>query len=329
MMKDIKALLEKSAIPIKDDIQKFSKYFDESLSSDVKLINTVIKYISRQKGKQLRPRLALLSARMCGEANELTYRASALIEMIHTATLIHDDVVDSADTRRGWPSVKRVWKNKIAILVGDYMFSKALTNMVHLKDFDALKVLSETAERLSQGEILQIEKAIKKDITEDIYFKMVSDKTASLFAASCEVGAITVTKDEKLRSALRSFGEKLGIAFQIKDDLFDIIGNVTQVGKPLGFDVKKNMLTLPLIHLFSSLSSFEQRKLKRMIKKYARKSDLDKIREVIISEGGIEYTEQKLNEITEQAKTELNIFPSSEYKSSLLEILDFNIQRNH
>ncbi len=329
MANELQNLLKKSASSISDDIQKFNKYFEESLASEVKLINTVVKYISRQKGKQLRPRLTLLSARICGEPSELTYRASALVEMIHTATLIHDDVVDSADTRRGWPSVKRVWKNKIAILVGDFMFSKALANMVHLKDFDALQVLSETAERLSQGEILQIEKAIKKDITEAIYFKMVADKTASLFAASCEVGAITVTEDKKHRLALRNFGEKLGIAFQIKDDLFDIIGNVQQVGKPLGFDVKKNMLTLPLIHLFSTLSNSERIKLKRMIKKYARRNNLSKIREMITSNGGIEYAENKLIEITKKAKNELDIFPSSEYKTSLLQILDFNVLRNH
>ena len=225
--------------PISENLICFEKIYRESLHSDVKLINTIIRYISRKKGKQLRPRLCLLSAGLCGEPTENTYRAAALIEMIHVATLIHDDVVDDANLRRGWPSINRVWKNKLSILVGDFMFSKALTNMIHLKDFDALDILSSTAERLSQGEIQQIEKAIKKNMTEKVYYQMVSDKTASLFSAACKLGAMTVTEDNDKREALAKFGEKFGLVFQIKDDLLDITGNVEGLGKPAGFDLKK------------------------------------------------------------------------------------------
>ncbi len=243
--------------PIRENLIRFEAVYRESLHSDVKLINTIIRYISRKKGKQLRPRLCLLSAGLCGEPTENTYRAAALIEMIHVATLIHDDVVDDANLRRGWPSINRVWKNKLSILVGDFMFSKALTNMIHLKDFDALDILSSTAERLSQGEIQQIEKAIKKNMTEKIYYQMVSDKTASLFSAACKLGVMTVTEDNDKREALAKFGEKFGLVFQIKDDLLDITGNVEGLGKPAGFDLKKNILTLPLIYLFENLPASE------------------------------------------------------------------------
>ena len=249
--------------PISENLIRFEEVYRESLHSDVKLINTIIRYISRKKGKQLRPRLCLLSAGLCGEPTENTYRAAALIEMIHVATLIHDDVVDDANLRRGWPSINRVWKNKLSILVGDFMFSKALTNMIHLKDFDALDILSSTAERLSQGEIQQIEKAIKKNMTEKIYYQMVSDKTASLFSAACKLGVMTVTEDNDKREALAKFGEKFGLVFQIKDDLLDITGNVEGLGKPAGFDLKKNILTLPLIYLFENLPASEVKVVKR------------------------------------------------------------------
>ena len=206
----------------------------------------------------MRPRLCLLAAKICGNITPLTYKGASLIETIHVATLIHDDVVDESDLRRGWPSINRIWKNKIAILVGDFMFSKALSNMIKLKNFNALEILSKTAERLSQGEILQIEKALSKDINEELYYKMVSDKTASLFSAACEIGAITADADENEQKAMAKFGEKLGIAFQIRDDLFDIMGKIDDIGKPIGFDVKKNMLTLPLIHIFESVDKKEK-----------------------------------------------------------------------
>ena len=307
----------------------FEKAFQDSLKSDVKLINTVIKYTSKIKGKQLRPRLTLLAARTCGEPTELTSFAAALVEIIHVATLIHDDVVDGAEKRRGWPSINKIWKNKISILIGDFMFSKALTAMIQLKNSTALGLLSKTAERLSQGEILQIEKAIKKDMTENIYFKMVSDKTASLFATACELGAITTTDDKNKRLALKGFGEDLGIAFQIKDDLLDITGNIDGLGKPAGFDIKKNMLTLPLIHLFSSLNKSKRKKVKRLLKHHLRRNQLCKIRELIEENGSILYTENMMKNISSRAESNLKIFPDSEYKLSLLGLLQFNLERNY
>ena len=315
--------------PINDYIIRFEKVYTQSLHSDVKLINTIIRYISRKKGKQLRPRLCLLSAKLCGEPTENTYRAAALIEMIHVATLIHDDVVDDANLRRGWPSVNRVWKNKLSILVGDFMFSKALTNMIHLKDFDALDILSSTAQRLSQGEIQQIEKAIKKNMTEEVYYQMVSDKTASLFSAACKLGVMTVTEDNDKREALAKFGEKFGLVFQIKDDLLDITGNVEGLGKPAGFDLKKNILTLPLIHLFEKLDSSDSKRVKRQLRNHVKKSELKEIRMLIENHGGIQFAEKQIERLSKEAQDELNIFPDSVYKDALLAALQFNSHRNN
>ena len=315
--------------PINDYIIRFEKVYTQSLHSDVKLINTIIRYISRKKGKQLRPRLCLLSAKLCGEPTENTYRAAALIEMIHVATLIHDDVVDDADLRRGWPSVNRVWKNKLSILVGDFMFSKALTNMIHLKDFDALDILSSTAQRLSQGEIQQIEKAIKKNMTEEVYYQMVSDKTASLFSAACKLGVMTVTEDNDKREALAKFGEKFGLVFQIKDDLLDITGNVEGLGKPAGFDLKKNILTLPLIHLFEKLDSSDSKRVKRQLRNHVKKSELREIRMLIENHGGIQFAEKQIDRLSKEAQDELNIFPDSVYKDALLAALTFNSHRHN
>ncbi len=312
---------------IQPDVENFRKMYRESLHSPVKLINTIISFISRKKGKQIRPMLTLLSANICGEPTEPTYRAAALVEMLHVATLIHDDVVDDADLRRGWPSVKRVWKNKLAILVGDYMFSKTLSNMIHLRDFDALDLLSKTAERLSQGEILQIEKALKSDMSEEIYYKMVADKTASLISAACTLGAITTTKDLEKREAMKIYGEKVGIAFQIKDDLFDIIGNVEGLGKPTGFDLKKNMMTLPLIHYFSSVPESEHKRLRRQLNKHAKRGEKAKLKKAIDDNGSLAYTREAIRKFSDEAGEALSIFPDSPFKSALNKFIDFNLQR--
>jgi len=324
----MKSAIQKSLMePLSDYLPRFEEVYRKTLNSNVKIINSIITYISRQKGKQLRPALCLLSAKLCGEPSENTYKAAALIEMIHVATLIHDDVVDEAKIRRGWPSVNRIWKNKLSILVGDYMFSKALTNMIHIKDFNALNILSKTAERLSQGEILQIEKNIKKDMTEKIYYKMVSDKTASLFSAACELGGITVIEDVEKHRALSEFGEKFGLAFQIRDDLLDIIGNVDKMGKPTAFDLKKNIQTLPLIHIFNKLSTSEVKKLKRKLRYHLKRSEINAIRKLIRDEGGIEFAEEQIQRITNTAREDLCLFPDSIYKDALLSVLSFNSER--
>ena len=324
----MKKILQKISEPIKSNLDEFDKYFDSSLESEVKTINTIVKYLVRKKGKRLRPRLSLLSAKICGDINLKTYKVASLLEILHVATLVHDDVVDESDLRRGWPSVGRIWKNKLSILVGDYLFSKALTNMAEIDSMDSVKILANLASRLSQGEILQIEKALSKNMTEDTYFKMISDKTASLFSASCKLGAITATDDLNKINALQNFGEYLGLGFQIKDDLFDLIGNITNTGKPSGYDLKRNLLTLPLIYILDNKSSISKRTFKLQLKLLLKKNKFNDIKELIISEGGIEYAENKLLEISKKARVELEIFEDSDVKSAMIEILEFNLVRN-
>ena len=324
----MKKILQNISEPIKSNLDEFDKHFDSSLESEVKTINTIVKYLVRKKGKRLRPRLSLLSAKICGDINVKTYKVASLLEILHVATLVHDDVVDESDLRRGWPSVGRIWKNKLSILVGDYLFSKALTNMAEIDSMDSVKILANLASRLSQGEILQIEKALSKNMTEDTYFKMISDKTASLFSASCKLGAITATDDLDKINALQNFGEYLGLGFQIKDDLFDLIGNITITGKPSGYDLKRNLLTLPLIYILDNKSSISKRTFKLQLKLLLKKNKFNDIKEIIISEGGIEYAENKLLEISKKARIELENFEDSDVKSAMIEILEFNLVRN-
>ncbi|NQU66556.1 MAG: polyprenyl synthetase family protein [Candidatus Marinimicrobia bacterium] len=326
---NLNKFLDTISNPIQDDIHRFRAELIQSLSSPFGLINKVIKYVTFKKGKQLRPRLTLLSARICGEPTEMTYKAAALVEILHVATLLHDDVVDESDIRRGLPTIKRIWNNKIAVLIGDYMFSKALSNIIHLKDFDALHVLSSAATRLSEGEIFQIEKAIKKDMTEESYMKMVSDKTASLFNASCKLGAITTTDVQEKRDALGRFGEKLGIAFQIRDDIFDIMGASVKVGKPTKFDLKKNKLTLPMIHMFEVMQKGEIQMVKRQLNRHFRRKEVEGIRKMIHQYGGLSYAEDRMRTLSDEAITELEIFPDSEVKNSMIKILEFNLSRTY
>ena len=264
MKQDLKSL-KNITDPIFEDIKLFEKEFRNALRSEVRLINLIGKYILRHKGKHIRPVLTLLASRVCGQPTINSYRAAAMIELLHIATLIHDDVVDEAEKRRGFLSIKAVWKNKIAVLMGDFMLSKALINMVGLKDFSALQLIADTAEKLSAGEILQIEKSLTKSMTENVYYDMIYQKTASLISTSCELGAITSTGKEKDRKAMVTYGTKLGMAFQVKDDLFDLLGNETQTGKDIGADIKRNMVTLPLIHTYEKLSKVETRQVKKIL----------------------------------------------------------------
>ena len=320
-------MLKEISNPIIEELSIFDEIFNKSLESDVKIINTIVRYIVRKKGKRLRPRLCLLSAQMCGRINQNTHIIASLLEILHVATLIHDDVVDDSYLRRGWPSINKIWKNKLSILVGDYLFSKALINMAKVNSIESVKILADLASRLSQGEILQIEKALSKNMDEDIYFKMISDKTASLFSASCKLGAITVTEDQDKINALSDFGELLGQAFQIKDDLFDILGSESELGKPSGYDLKKNMLTLPLIYILSNKGAVSKKAFKLKLKLLEKTGRKQEIRTIIINEGGVDYAENKLMEISSSAKNKLDIFEDSDLKESLKLALDFNLKR--
>ena len=327
MHKDIITLKQITA-PILEDIKIFQKEFENALDSEVRLINSISKYMIRNKGKNIRPILTILSARLCGKPTLNSYKAAAMMELLHVATLIHDDVVDDATLRRGKPSVNRVWKNKLSILMGDFILSKALINMVGLRDFDALEQISITAEKLSAGEILQIEKSITRSMTEEVYFEMIGQKTASLIATSCELGAITTTKKDNDRAATHTFGQNLGLAFQIKDDLFDLLGSESDTGKNSGGDVKQNMVTLPLIFSKANMSRLEYRELKKLLRaKKKNRSIIKKISDMVEEAGGIDYAKKKLDEFSELAVNAINVYPESEVKRSLIDLVAFNASR--
>jgi len=314
--------------PIFDDIKLFEEEFRNALHSEVRMINMVGKYIIRHKGKHIRPILTILASRLCGQPTVNSYRAAAMIELLHVATLIHDDVVDDAKKRRGFPSINRMWKNKVAVLMGDFIFSKTLINMIGLKDFSALELIASTAEKLASGEILQIEKTLTKSMNEEIYFDMIYKKTASLISTSCELGAITSTGDTKDREAMINYGTKLGMAFQVKDDLFDILGNEKKTGKDMGADVKKNMITLPLIHAFTKTSKIESNRLKKILStKNKTRVDLNHLKEIIDRVGGFSYAKEKIVEYNEQALDAISPYPNSPYKQSMVDLIAFNTHR--
>ncbi|NOZ75544.1 MAG: polyprenyl synthetase family protein [FCB group bacterium] len=314
--------------PVKEDLKGFNREFDRALHSDVALINTIGKFLIKTKGKHIRPVISLLASRLCGEPTDNTYRAAAMIELLHLATLVHDDVVDEAKLRRGWPSTNRIWKNKTSVLMGDYILSKSLIYMIQLRNFDALEAIAATAEMLSAGEILQIEKSLKRSITEEIYFKMVTRKTASLIATSAELGAITTTGNAADRQHMYDYGLNLGIAFQVKDDLFDILGSEADTGKDMGADVKRNMMTLPVIFALDNADISDRRQIRRLLKSAKTSARaLSELKDRLASAGGISHAEKKIHEYSEQAISALTDYPDSIYKQSLIQLLEFNAQR--
>jgi octaprenyl-diphosphate synthase len=323
----LKISLDDLLRPIQAELNSFQHYFENSLKSHVFLINQVMKYVIAQKGKKMRPMLLLLSARLNGDCTEQTYSAATLIEVLHTATLVHDDVVDEAETRRGLPSINSIWRNKISVLIGDYLFSKALVKMVALKHPEMLELLANTANKLVTGEIDQIDRARSDTMTEDAYYAMIEDKTASLLATGCKLGAMTTSDDQKVWDALYEYGRNFGIAFQIKDDLFDFEGRASSVGKPIGLDVKHNMVTLPLIHALQQCNEQEKRDFKKMTKKGSDKLVQQNVLAFINRFGGLEYTKEKLQEYSDKAKATLRGFPDSPVKHSMIQFIDFNIHR--
>ena len=314
--------------PILDDIDIFKTEFKEALNSEVKLINSISGYLLKNRGKTIRPIMTLLCARLCGNPTKNTYKAAVMMELLHVATLIHDDIVDDAKIRRGKPSIKHIWKNKISVLMGDFILSKALINMVGLKDFDALDLISRTAEKLSAGEIMQIEKSLTRNMPKNVYYDMINQKTASLIAASCELGAITTTKVSTDRKSTFDYGENLGMAFQIKDDLFDFLGSENQTGKDHGGDVKKNMLTLPLIYSIENASRIGRNRIKSLVRKKKKSVKiLKEINDIIYDSGGFDYAKKKLDEFSDKATDSISSYAESEIKKSLINLVVFNKER--
>ncbi len=329
MQEEIKTIKEITA-PIFEDLKIFENEFKEALKSEVRLVNTIGKYLMRHRGKHIRPILTILSARLAGKPTLQSYQAAAMIELLHVATLIHDDVVDGADKRRGFLAINRIWKNKVSILMGDFLLSKVLINLIRLKNFEVLELLSLTAEKLSAGEILQIEKSISKTMTEDIYYDMIYQKTASLISTSCEIGAITASDNSQDRKNLSSFGRCLGMAFQIKDDLFDLLGNESEIGKNVGLDIKKNMITLPLIHSYSHVSKQEERRIKRILRnKHKSPEDVNELKNIIDETGGFHYAQKKIDDFSSMAIESISQYPESIYKDSLIDLVAYNIQRSN
>ena len=320
--------LEIIKAPIKEDLTYFENEFKQALNSDVKLINSISGFLVKNRGKRIRPILTLLCARLCDTPSKYSYKAAAMMELLHVATLIHDDIVDDAKMRRGKPSIKQVWKNKISVLMGDFILSKALINMVNLKNFDALDLISQTAEKLSAGEIMQIEKSLTRNMPKEVYYDMINQKTASLIAASCELGAITTTNDKSDRKSTFEYGNNLGMAFQIKDDLFDFLGSENETGKDSGGDVKKNMITLPLIFCLENSTRSEKKKLKTLVRsKKKSNSNLREINDLISDLGGFDYSKNKLQEFSDKAVAAIDGYDDSETKNSLIKLVEFNVSR--
>ena len=297
------------------------------MRSRVGLVDTVARYIARQKGKKIRPILVLLSARLLGSVNERTYRAATLVEILHTATLVHDDVVDQSDTRRGIPSINRIWKNKVAVLMGDYFLARGLLIALEQDEFYFLKIISDAVKRMSEGELLQIQKSKTYDITEETYFQIISGKTASLIGTCCELGAASVTDDTGEWQRLRDFGENLGMAFQIRDDILDFIGRSVITGKPTGIDMKEKKFTLPLIYALKQSDRRSTRKIVRIIKNGASNKDIEYVIEFVEDKGGLEYARRKAEEYSARAIECIEPLPASPAKDAIRDLVDFTVQR--
>lgn len=315
--------------PIKTELDKFNDIFKQSMKSKVGIVDLIARYIIRQKGKKIRPLLVLLSAKVAGGVNERTYRGAVLVELLHTATLVHDDVVDNADKRRGFWSVNKIFKNKAAVLMGDYLLSRGLMIAVEGKDYDFLGVITNTVKRMSEGELLQIQKTRKLDIDEETYFNIISDKTASLLETCCQIGAMSTSDNTDYHNAMKNFGEAIGIAFQIRDDILDYEGKAIQIGKPVGGDIKEKKITLPLIYSLNQVSEGEATKIRKMIKNDSGKENVKHIIDFVRTNKGIDYALEIANKYSEKAKEVLKIFPDSQSKIALEALVNFIIGRKN
>lgn len=322
-------ILDEIKAPIKEEMKEFEKYFDASMKSSSPLLDKITNYIIRRKGKQMRPMFVFLSAKTCGEITRTTYTAAVLIELLHTATLIHDDVVDNSHLRRGFFSINALWKNKIAVLVGDYLLSKGLLISLKNNDYQLLHIVSDAVRLMSEGELLQIQKARSLNITEDIYFEIIRRKTASLFFACCACGAASVSQsaNDAIINNMHKFGENVGIAFQLKDDLLDY-GNDGKIGKPTGIDIREQKFTLPLIYALNNAPYADKRRIINIIKNHNHQSG--KVKEAInfvINSGGIEYANSKMVDYHKKALDILKSFPDNPARKSLEQLVNFTINR--
>ena len=320
--------MQLAQVILREELVVFEKKFKEAVKSQVPLLDRIMRFIVNRKGKQLRPMFVLLSAKLCGPINEPAYRAASLVELLHTATLVHDDVVDESLERRGFFSTYALWKTKVSVLVGDYLLSKGLLLSLDHSDFRILQLLSDAVRKMSEGELLQMEKSRSLNLSEEVYFEIIRNKTASLLASSCAAGAFASSQDEVLAEKMRRFGEKVGIAFQIKDDLFDYGSEA--IGKPTGNDIKEKKLTLPLIYTLNNIDKATRRELIYIIKNHNK--DNEKVRHVIkkvVAAGGIEYATQKMNAYRDEALAILHEFEDNDVRKGLEELVRYTTDRKY
>lgn len=319
-IKDIQA-------PIDAEMAAFEQKFRQFMKSNVMLLDQIMNYIVRRKGKQLRPMFVFLSAGVCGKMDESTYRGAALIELLHTATLVHDDVVDDSNYRRSFFSINALWKNKVAVLVGDYLLSRGLLLSIDNEDFAFLRIVSNAVREMSEGELMQMEKARRLDITEAVYFEIIRQKTASLISSCCAVGAASVGAAVGEIEKMKQFGEKVGLAFQIKDDLFDF--GTAEIGKPLGIDIKEKKMTLPLIYALKQASWLEKQRIINIVKNQSDKpKKVEEVIQFVRDSGGIEYATQAMQQLVREAQSILQTFPDSPFRQSLDGLVQYTIERN-
>lgn len=322
----MKADLKQIQAPIESEMVQFELKFRDFMKSKVKLLDHITHYIVKRKGKQMRPMFVFLTAGVCGGINDSTHRGAALIELLHTATLVHDDVVDDANYRRGFFSINALWKNKIAVLVGDYLLSRGLLLSVDNGDFHLLKIVSNAVKEMSEGELLQIAKARKLDITEEVYYTIIRQKTASLIASCCAVGASSTDSTPEVIDQMRAFGEKIGMAFQIKDDLFDY--GADEIGKPVGIDIKEKKMTLPLIYALQKADWLEKKRIIYLIRNRSEeKKAVSEVIEFVKESGGLAYAENVMTKYYQEALEILHSFADSAYKTSLVSLVSYTIER--
>ena len=325
--RSVPTTLDAIRAPVAEELDAFRPYFREAMRSDHFLLDKITQYVLKQKGKRIRPLLVLLAAKVSGEVNDMSYRAAALVELLHTATLVHDDVVDDADTRRGMFSINALWKNKIAVLMGDFLLSRGLLLSLDHNDYTVLHALSDAVRRMSEGELLQIEKARFLNIDEDPYFQIISDKTASLISACTTSGALSTTDDETIVERMRTYGEKLGLAFQIRDDLFDF--GAVDAGKPVGIDMQEKKMTLPLIHALEHAPKSDRKSVMRVVRKDEKsRSDVETIAAFARDHGGVAYARERMEALAAEARKQLEPFPPSDARDALIGLTAYTIQRN-
>jgi octaprenyl-diphosphate synthase len=313
---------------LKEELSAFESKFKQAVKSNVSLLDRIMHYIIRRKGKQVRPMFVFLSAKLFGELNDVSYRSAALVELLHTATLVHDDVVDESNFRRGFFSINALWKNKVAVLVGDYLLSKGLLLSLENNDFEILKILSKAVKQMSEGELLQMEKSRNLNLSESVYFEIITNKTASLLASSCAAGAWSTTRDDDIAEKMRVFGELSGIAFQIKDDLFDY--GFDDIGKPTGNDIKEKKITLPLIYTLNSVSSARKKEMIYILKnKHKNKEYVRQILQEVKHAGGLDYATEKMNNYRDRALEILKEFPDNACNRGLSELVRFTTERKY